>query len=165
MQKIIAQYSGFIKSVIKKVTGFYNEDLEQEVYIKTWKNLPDYKEQGSFKSWLGAITKNVCLDYFKSASYRQTQKEISGDDILANKSVNCNFDKQIDAKTRQKIILRSIDELPSKMRKVVFLCEFEELTIKEVAKKLNEPEGTVKSRLFNARKILAEKLKFLQGEN
>lgn len=165
MQKIIHQYSGFIKSVIKKITGSYNEDLEQEVYIKTWKNLQNYQEQGSFKSWLGTITRNVCLDYFKSSSYRQSQKEISGEEILANKSVNSNFDKIIDAKTRQKIILKAIDELPAKMRKVVYMCEFEDYTIKETARKLSEPEGTIKSRLFNARKILAEKLKFLQGEN
>ena len=48
---------------------------------------------------------------------------------------------------------------------MVILFEFEDFTLAEIAKKLGEPEGTVKSRLFNARKILAEKLKLLLGEN
>ena len=74
-------------------------------------------------------------------------------------------EKIIDAKKRQKIILKAIDELPYKMRKVVVLFEFEDFTVSEIAKKLGEPEGTIKSRLFNARKVLAEKLKFLLGEN
>ena len=74
-------------------------------------------------------------------------------------------EKIVDAKKRQKIILKAVDELPYKMRKVVVLFEFEDFSISEIAKKLGEPEGTVKSRLFNARKVLAEKLKFLLGEN
>ena len=74
-------------------------------------------------------------------------------------------EKIIDAKKRQKIILKAVDELPYKMRKVVVLFEFEDFTIAEIAKKLGEPEGTIKSRLFNARKVLAEKLKLLLGEN
>ena len=67
-------------------------------------------------------------------------------------------------KKRQKIILKAIDKLPYKMRKVVVLHEFEDFSIGEIAKKLNEPEGTIKSRLFNAKKVLAENLKFLLGD-
>ena len=50
MKKIIEQHKGLIRSIIKKIVGSYNEDIEQEVYIKTWKSLSDYKEQGKLKS-------------------------------------------------------------------------------------------------------------------
>ena len=70
----------------------------------------------------------------------------------------------LDSKTRQKIILRAVNSLPPKMKKVIILCEFEDNSIKQAAQKLGISEGTVKSRLFNARKILAEVLKPLQGE-
>jgi len=165
MEKIIEQNRGFIKSIIKKITGSYNEDLEQEVYIKTWKNLDNYREQGNFKSWLGRIAKNVCLDYFKSSVYQQQMREICDETMLQNKAVITNRDKVLDAKTRSKIILKAIDELPAKMRKVIYWYEFEDMPIKQIAERLGEPEGTVKSRLHNARKILAEKLNFLRGEN
>lgn len=165
MEKIIAQNRGLIKSIIKKITGSYNEDLEQEVYIKTWKNLDNYQEQGSFRSWLAKIAKNVCLDYFKSSTYHQQTKEVCAEEVLQNKAVVCNADRVIDAKTRQKIILKAIDELPDKMRKTIYWFEFEDMPIVEIAERMGEPEGTIKSRLHNARKILAEKLNFLRGEN
>ena len=153
-----------IKAVIKKITGSYNDDIEQEVYIKTWKNIDNYQEKGKLKSWIAAITANVCKDYFKSSSYKQNLREVRDESVLENKSVAASQEKIVDAKKRQKIILKAIDKLPYKMRKVVVLHEFEDFSIGEIAKKLNEPEGTIKSRLFNAKKVLAENLKFLLGD-
>ena len=165
MRNIIEENKGLIKAIIKKITGSYNDDIEQEVYIKTWKNIDNYKESGKLKSWIATITANVCKDYFKSSSYKQNLREVRDENVLENKAVLASQEKIVDAKKRQKIILKEVDELPYKMRKVVVLFEFEDFSISEIAKKLGEPEGTVKSRLFNARKVLAEKLKFLLGEN
>ena len=164
MKEIIEQNKGVIRAVIKKITGTYNEDLEQEVYIKTWRNLQNYKEKGKISSWIAAITANVCRDYFKSKAYKTEKLEVVADEALQNKAVQPVQEKLIDAKARQKIILQAVDALPGKMRKVVILFEFEDYTIEQIAKKLREPVGTIKSRLHNGRKILAEKLKFLQGE-
>ena len=165
MRNIIEQNKGLIKAIIKKITGSYNDDIEQEVYIKTWKNIDNYKESGKLRSWIATITANVCRDYFKSSSYKQNLREVRDESVLENKAVLASQEKIIDAKKRQKIILKAVDELPYKMRKVVVLFEFEDFSIAEIAKKLGEPEGTIKSRLFNARKVLAEKLKLLLGEN
>ena len=165
MRNIIEQNKGLIKAIIKKITGSYNDDIEQEVYIKTWKNIDNYKENGKLKSWIATITANVCRDYFKSSSYKQNLREVRDEYVLENKAVLASQEKIIDAKKRQKIILKAVDELPYKMRKVVVLFEFEDFSIAEIAKKLGEPEGTIKSRLYNARKVLAEKLKLLLGEN
>ena len=164
MRNIIEQNKGLIKAIIKKITGSYNDDIEQEVYIKTWKNIDNYRESGKLRSWIATITANVCRDYFKSSSYKQNMREVRDESVLENKAILASQEKVIDAKKRQKIILKAVDELPYKMRKVVILFEFEDFTIAEIAKKLGEPEGTIKSRLFNARKVLAEKLKFLLGE-
>ncbi|MBE6467729.1 MAG: RNA polymerase sigma factor [Alphaproteobacteria bacterium] len=165
MRNIIEENKGLIKAIIKKITGSYNEDIEQEVYIKTWRNIDNYKESGKLKSWIATITANLCRDYFKSSSYKQNLREVREDGVLESKAVAASQEKIVDAKKRQKMILKAVDDLPYKMRKVVILFEFEDFSIAEIAKKLNEPEGTVKSRLYNARKILAEKLKFLLGEN
>ncbi len=58
--------------------------------------------------------------------------------------------------------MKAVDELPKDLRQVIVLYEFEEKSYKEIADKLHIVEGTVKSRLFNARKILAQKLSFLK---
>ena len=75
-----------------------------------------------------------------------------------------NQEEILDSKKRQKIILNAIDELPKDLRNVIYWFEFEELTYEEIAKKTKVPVGTIKSRLFNARKALSKKLAFLQGE-
>lgn len=162
MKEIIAEYGGLIRSVIKKITGSYNEDIEQEVYIKTWKNMENYQEQGKFSSWLSTLTANVCRDYFKSKQHIMETKQVSGEEILDKVKVGGRQEEVIDAKKRQKIILKAVDALPRKLRQVVILFEFEEKSYEEISKKLGLPVGTIKSRLFNARKILSEKLKFLK---
>lgn len=164
MRNIIEENKGLIKAIIKKITGSYNEDIEQEVYIKTWKNIDNYKESGKLKSWIATITANLCKDYLKSSSYKQNLREVREEGVLENKAVVASQEKIVDAKKRQKMILKAVDDLPYKMRKVVVLHEFEDFSIADIAKKLGEPEGTIKSRLFNARKVLAEKLKFLLGD-
>ncbi|MCQ2741455.1 MAG: RNA polymerase sigma factor, partial [Alphaproteobacteria bacterium] len=125
MKEIIEQHKGLIRAIIKKITGSYNEDIEQEVYIKTWRSLDTYQETGKLKPWIAMIASSVCKDYFKSSAYRQTQTEIVNDDILNNKAVAASQEKIIDAKTRQKIILKAVDDLPAKMRKVIILFEGE----------------------------------------
>ena len=164
MKEIISENKSLIKAIIKKLTGSYNEDLEQEVYIKTWKNLEKYKEEGKFKQWIGGLTANVCRDYFKTRQHKMESRQIGGNELLENVKVGGHQEEVIDAKARQKIILKAVDDLPKKMRQVVIWYEFEEMGYEQIAQKLGLPIGTVKSRLFNARKILSEKLKFLKGE-
>ena len=164
MKDIIAENQGRIRAIIKKLTGSYNEDIEQEVYIKTWRNKENYEEKGKFAQWIGTLTANVCRDYFKSAQERMAARRVGGSEVLEKVRVGGNQEEILDRKKRQKIILKAVDELPKKMREVIILFEFEELSCEQIAKKTGVPEGTVKSRLHSARKILSEKLQFLRGE-
>lgn len=165
MKEIIAENKSRIKAIIKKLTGSYNEDIEQEVYIKTWRNLENYKEEGKFSQWLGALTANVCRDYFKSKQHKMEMRQVNSEEVLDNVKVGGRQEEIIDAKARQKIILKAVDDLPRKMRQIVVWFEFEELSYDEIVQKTGLPLGTVKSRLFNARKILSERLKFLKEKN
>ena len=164
MKKRIEENKKLVKSIIRKLTGSYNEDVEQEVYIKAWKNLENYKEEGKFSHWISVIASNVCRDYFRSRNFKEKALQTSDEEILENIPTMARQEELIDEKQRQKIILKAVDSLPSKMRKMIYMYEFEELTYEEISKKTGLPEGTIKSRLFNARKILSEKLQFLKGE-
>ena len=163
MEQIISENKKRIRAIIRKLTGAVNEDIEQEVYIKTWQNLDKYEERGKFSQWIGMLTANVCRDYFKSKQFRQETVQINDEEVLETIAASENSQEEVlDAKKRQKIILKAVDSLPRKMRQVVVLFEFEELTYEQIAKKTGEPVGTIKSRLFNARKILSEKLQSLK---
>lgn len=164
MKKIIEQNKKSVRAVIYKMLGKESPDLEQEAYIKIWQNLPAYREQGKIRQWICTVTANVCRDYFRSKNFKTAALET---DIESGSEV-CTPERQpeeeIDAKTRQKIILEAVDRLPKMYREVIVLFEFEEYPLEKIAARLNIPVGTVKSRLHNGRKILKEKLSFLQQE-
>ena len=64
------------------MTGSSNEDIEQEVYIRTWKNIDKYKEEGKFKSWINTITANLCRDYLRSSYFKHSQDTVTEEDDL-----------------------------------------------------------------------------------
>lgn len=162
MKEIIETYKYNVQTIIKKFTGQYDEDIEQEIYIKTWKNLDKYQEVDKFKQWISTIAANVCRDYLKSAQNRNSKLHA---DIENNfdtiKDKNQTPEAVLDAKMRQKVILKAIDKLPKKLKEVIILFELEEMTYEQISKKTNTPIGTIKSRLFNARSALSQVLENL----
>ena len=164
MTDLITENKKYVKAVIRKLTGSENEDLEQEVYIKTWQNMDKYNDQCKFKQWICTITANLCRDYFKSKAYKTKKTEISSDIALQNASVKSSAEERIDKKRRQKIVLKAVDNLPKIYREVIVLAEFEDLKLDEIASKLKIPQGTVKSRLHKAKELLRLTLTPILGE-
>lgn len=151
-----------IKNIIRLITKEDNEDLEQEVYLKIWKNSEKYKEQGSIKSWVSSITRNASLDYLKSAYHKVVQTSTSDDLVMSNiKDKKTLPEDKVVSLERQKIIANAIGQLKPKFKEVIIMCEINGYSYEECASKLKCPLGTVKSRIYNAKKELAEKLKDL----
>ena len=160
--EIIETNKNNIKNIIRLITKSENEDLEQEVYIKLWKNSDKYKEQGSMKSWIGTIEKNTSKDYLKSAMVRNEQNSTSDEFVITSiKDKKTTPEDRVLASERQKKIIKAIDSLKPKLRETIMLCEIYGFTYEEAAEKLNCPIGTIKSRIYNAKKELAEKLEDL----
>ena len=162
MKFIIEQYKNNIRKIISNMTGSINEEIEQEVYIKTWKNLDKYKEQGKFKSWINTITANLCRDYMKSSVYKNSSKMVTEEEELIQiRDEKENIESEFIQKQRQKQIMDAIDSLKPKFKEVIIMYEMQEMSYEEISKKINCPVGTIRSRLFNARKELSVKLKDL----
>lgn len=148
-----------VKNIIKMITKSENEDLEQEVYLKVWKNSDKYTEKGSFKGWVNTIAKNVSKDYLKLAYNRKEQLTTDEDKTFENiKDKKSSPELKLIQGDRQKRILKAVEELKPKFREVVIYVEIYGYTYEECAKKLKCPVGTIKSRLYNAKKELANKL-------
>ena len=160
--EIIKNNKNNVRNIIRLITKQDNEDIEQEVYIKIWKNKEIYREKGSFKSWVNTIAKNTSKDYLKSAVVKNEQNSTSDELALNNiKDKKNNPEDSLILSERQKIIIEAIDSLKPKFKEVIMLCEIEGHTYENAAKKLNCPLGTIKSRVYNAKKDLAENLKDL----
>lgn len=151
-----------IKNIIRLITKSENEDLEQEVYIKLWKNSEKYKEQGALKSWVGTIAKNTSKDYLKSAVFRYEKDSTSEEFVLTSiQDRKKSPEGNILALERRQRIIKAIDSLKPKLRETIMLCEIYGYTYEEAAQKLKCPIGTIKSRIYNAKKELADKLEDL----
>ncbi len=102
MNSEISSYKAIVRAVIKKITGCYNEDLEQEAYLKIWQNKDHYQEQGKKSAWLSVLTANLCRDYLKSRFNKNNGQTLQGEKI-EKISVTPKFDEKIDKKKRQKL--------------------------------------------------------------
>lgn len=160
LKEIIQTHQNNIKKVIKLITKEENEDLEQEVYIKVWQKSDKYNEQGKLTGWLGTVAKNFSKDYLKSSAKKLQDNTIS-DEIQEYNTMNDkdNPESVFIQKQRQKRIVKAINSLKPKLKEVVMMYEIDGLSYEYIAKELNCPIGTVKSRLFNAKKDLAILLK------
>ena len=159
LKQIIDNNKEYVKNIIKLITKENNEDIEQEVYIKAWKNADKYQEIGSFKSWICTIAKNLCKDYLKSSKYKIDINSTS-DDVTVNKITDNkeNPEQKVINTFRKKRIVKAINSLKPKFKEIIIMYEINGLSYEEISKKLDIPIGTVKSRLYNAKKILADEL-------
>ena len=151
-----------IKNIVNLITKQENEDVEQEVYIKLWKNSEKYEERGSLKSWVNTVAKNASKDYLKSAAVRNEQNSTSDEYTLTSiKDKKRNPEDNLITTERQKRIINAIESLKPKLKETIMLCEIYGYTYEEASKKLDCPIGTIKSRIYNAKKELAEVLEDL----
>lgn len=159
IEKYIKQNQSKIRQIIGQYTDLETaQDIEQDVYLKIWRSSAQNKPFGYVKT----IIVNTCKDFFKSKHYKYS-KITSGEDeeLLTVKDTRENPYQRTERIFRQKTIINAINNLPPKLKEVILLYDIEELEQDKIAKKLNCPVGTVKSRLFTARKQLQVELKNL----
>lgn len=154
--KLVRENKKNIQNIIRLVTKEDNEDLEQEVYVRVIKSADKYQEKGSFKSWVATIAKNISKDYLKSSAYKVRESALTEEDDwvqIADKRETPEL--YLVKNERQQIIINAVNSLKPKFKEVVLMCEIYGYSYEQCAQKLNCPLGTVKSRLYNAKKELA----------
>ena len=146
----------------------YNEsqakDLVQETYLKAFRFINRYEEGTNAKAWLFKILKNAFINEFRKKSKRPSKVDF--EEIIAyqdgeegNITGYMDLRAEIFENMMGDEITISVNSLPLDFRTVILLCDVEGFTYEEIAKILNIPIGTVRSRLFRARNMLKEKLR------
>ncbi len=131
------------------------DDLYQETWLKVLKNIDKFDETKQFEPWLTKICVNI---------YRNSLKRLRRTPVFDNfrtaeeKERTLNLIKKEESKDYGELYC-AIDNLPEKLRTAVVLFYFEDMNIGSASKILNIPEGTMKSRLNKARKLIKEALK------
>jgi RNA polymerase sigma-70 factor (ECF subfamily) len=160
-EQIITRYKKKVFGIAYKFTGRFEEaeDLTQEVFFKVFKALHSYKKEQDFSWWLVSISRNACIDYYRSV--KRERKIVSSDvnDLKNFKFQGLTPQGNMEAAERSRALRHSLSELPDDLRRVLILRDLQGLSYKEIADELNLAEGTVKSRIHRGRAELADKIK------
>jgi RNA polymerase sigma-70 factor (ECF subfamily) len=130
------------------------EDVAQEAFLRAHRRFSQLRDRDAFRSWLVRMTFRLAIDR-KRSDKRRAIREVESFQVEGP----ARPDVAVLTAERAARLWAAIDALPEKLRIVTVLAAIEGLGIREVASIVGAPEGTVKSRLFDARKILAERLR------
>ena len=136
------------------------EDVAQEAFARAYVQFQKLRELPRFRGWIVRATWRLAIDRWRADRRRQTREQESIERLSAVSTEQLAVERQRSARLWQ-----AIDELPEKLRQAIVLCAMQEHDVQDVARLLQIPEGTVKSRLFLARKALAERLTCLANDS
>lgn len=140
------------------------EDVAQEAFAKAYRSFWHLRDRDRFRAWLVRMTWRMAIDRQRANRRRLTREVLAGEIIEAGLLQTRLEETTADAmvsQERAEQLWRAIDALPEKLRLVIVLAGIQGHDIHEVALLLDVPDGTVKSRLFVARKQLRERLSWM----
>ena len=141
------------------------EDVTQEAFIKAYRALPSFRGDSAFYTWLYRIGINTAKNYLVAMGRRApTSTEVEaeaaegqdGGELL--RDINTP-DSLLLSKEIGDTVNAAIESLPEELRSAIQLRELEGMSYEEIAKLMDCPIGTVRSRIFRAREAIAERLK------
>jgi RNA polymerase sigma-70 factor, ECF subfamily len=131
------------------------EDVAQEAFVKAFRCFAQLRDRERFRAWLVRTTWRLALDRRRGDTRRTAREQTIAEPPQPS------VEQVAAARERAGHLWAAIDTLPEKLRLVVVLSGIEGHDTREIASLLAIPEGTVKSRMFLARKALAERLQWL----
>ncbi|MBI3945299.1 MAG: sigma-70 family RNA polymerase sigma factor [Armatimonadetes bacterium] len=170
---LVDRYRNKILNYVARFSGAADaEDLTQEVFIKAYLAIRKFQGKSSFQTWLYRIANNVCVDRYRRSSrdriaYSLDDPVETEDGEVAREIPDWSGDPEGVAQSRelQALVQQTLLTLSDKLRSVVILHDLEGMPYDEIAETLQIPVGTVKSRLFNARMELRNKLRpYVEGQ-
>ena len=168
------QHRGHLFGVAYRMLGnrAEAEDVAQEVFISVFKTIETFREESKFSTWLYRVTVNHCKNRIKYLARRhdrdrdeldETSHETNGATSAPVRHVAP--DRALEGAQLEVLLQEAIGHLDDDQRVVVVLRDVEDLSIEEICKITDLPDGTVKSRLHRARLALRKKLQRHVGED
>jgi RNA polymerase sigma-70 factor, ECF subfamily len=131
------------------------EDLISDVFLDVWRQAGRFEGRSQVSTWLLAIARFKAL----SALRRRSDEELDDETAEAIEDPSDDPEVVLDKKDKSAAIRKCLEKLSAEHREIIDLVYYHEKSVEEVAKIVGIPENTVKTRMFYARKRLAELLK------
>ncbi len=133
--------------------GALAEEVVQESLLKAWQAAASLHEDSALRSWALRITHNTAI-----STLRKRREELRDPVMLPETSQGAGTDRQVAGRMMVDELLAALDTIDPLTRSIVILREVEDMTYEEIAEALEIALPTVKTRLFRARKLLANRL-------
>lgn len=138
------------------------EDLTQEIFVRLYRSLAAYRGEAPLVAWTMRLSRNLCIDHYRRHR-TERRSEFVSEEVLEQLAAEGDPERDALARKRVELVYRCLDELPREQAEMVLLRDLQGWSERETAIALEIPEGTAKSRLFRARRALAERLEAAVG--
>ena len=160
-EKLVLEYERNVYAIALRMTANPEDasDMTQEAFIKAFNSLSGYRGESKFSVWLYRIVSNVCLDFLRSRNRRPTVSLSVEDEDGEETEMDVADESQspellLERSLTRDSVRRGLDSLPPEYRQILLLREIEGFSYEEISQTLSLEVGTVKSRIFRARKKL-----------
>ena len=169
-ERLFNRYQKRVYNLVYRMVGNEQDaaDLTQEVFVRVYNSLSTLRSEEAFLPWVRTIALNICRDHFRKSGRTlradSLDKRMSVEEGEVEREVedwSSNPERVFAKKDVQETVQRAINSLSQERRAVVVLHHIEGMDVKDIARELRLPVGTVKSRLARARDDLKRKLAHL----
>jgi len=138
-------------------------DVCQEIWLTVWRELPRFRGEAKFSTWLHPIATRRALDHLRKRRrwfdrFLPFDTDDDAVETAPEPATTHDAGKEAEGKERHAALEAALAALPPKLRAVLALREVEGLSYEQIAQAVSIPAGTVMSRLYHARRLLAQKL-------
>jgi RNA polymerase sigma-70 factor, ECF subfamily len=125
------------------------EEVTQDVFIQVWNKAETFDvSQGKVSTWISSVARHRAIDVLRHREHRPEGHSVDWEDPLVEQSSSeLRVEVQVDLLQQRAVILKILSGLPIEQRKVLGMAYFRGMTQQEIATFLNEPLGTIKTRL------------------
>jgi RNA polymerase sigma-70 factor (ECF subfamily) len=159
---LVRTYRKRVFNIAYKFVARYDEaeDLTQEIFVKLFRALPTYDRRAQFDTWLTRVSRNLCIDHYRRRRREEETftTEVDPDTVLLDDLVS-RPDESFEQRDQIAMVRSALAKLPAVYREALALRDIHELSYEDIARRLQLPEGTVKSRINRGRRELARYLR------
>jgi len=166
IELLVRQYESDVFRLALSILGDQAEanEVTQETFISALRSLPSYQEKQSFKAWLYIIALNHSRSHLRKRKILERLRNTLTNIFQIERQKQISPEETLIQSEKEAAIWNSLNQLDERHRIVVVLRYFHELSIAEISEILSVNEGTIHSRLHNAREKLRNALNHLHGD-
>ncbi len=163
---LVLKYQQKVANLVSRYIRDHSEtqDVTQEAFIKAYRALPNFRGESAFYTWLYRIAINTAKNYLVAQGRRPPGSDVDAEtaeqlDVGTRLKEHATPEHYLLTDELAETVKQAMDDLPEDLRTAITLRELEGLSYEEIAKAMDCPVGTVRSRIFRARAAIDARLK------